>query len=96
MDCRQKYGINIEWIRDVAFESAWDAKKSIRRELHSWRDKRKVHSIVTKIYRALKRLLTSCDEETSQGLLMKLCELAWRGCEGDKAELQFFKWASDG
>ena len=90
-----EYGIKINPFEQIEFKSARDAKAAKRRNLQYSEDKRK-QSAAFLTYNQLKTLIDNCDEETPGGLQKKVFftlsyELAWRGGEGGRAKMVFFK-----
>lgn len=91
----QKYKIKIDPFQDVAFKEARDARNAKRKMLQGDETKRKVSATALK-YPEFQKLVQFCHEDTPDGLQKKFFfvlsyELAWRGGEGCRAMLHFFK-----
>lgn len=94
-----EYHIKFNPFSDIEFKLARDAKSAKRKQLQSNPEKRKSSSVFLK-YNEFKKIVDSCNENTPNGLQKKLFfvlsyELAWRGGEGARCQVNYFKMESD-
>lgn len=92
---QNEYNIKFNPFTDTEFKTAREAKGAKRKQLQTDPQKRKESAVSLK-YNEFKNMVQNCDEETPDGLQKKLFfvlsyELAWRGGEGVKCLISYFK-----
>lgn len=90
-----EYKIMFNPFTDIEFKTARDAKNAKRKLLQTDPAKRKESAVFLK-YDEFHNMVRGCDEDTPDGLQRKVFfvfafELAWRGGEGYKCLISYFK-----